>query len=369
MCNTLYVKLTHHPIFELIGILTLKPQQVVLLTPRGAQPSYDSEKLMTYFERRSGSKIQMKTLDFTIRTEVEALSKSIRPEDAVLLTGLDQIEDLTFFQSLTFKGTSIYFVEPDGEIWHLKDGHTTSIDPVSIELSDYFQSVGGRILHDEKQFYVHSAYDDILSWIRSHYEIWTSVKGILRNPSQTKSIPETPLISIQKSSPQLEKWLNYLKELGIAEVKYNPSKILIRFKHRHFKEYFMKFGMWFEHMVYTLIQQNHLLDSVNTGVLFSWDTSQNLVKNELDVVGLSDNRLVIISCKDTTNINEHALNEIALYTEGLAESASIKILASTGALNQTHLKARADSLDIHLLEFTGDEQGFIKDIKKLLSQS
>ena len=372
MINTLYVKLSHHPIFEVMGLLSVNPAKVVLMVPSDVHLSYDPNQFMTYLKNKCKATFMIQTIDFSDFGLIQSLLTSIQPEDAFLLSNMDTIEDLQLFKNLSNQEKSIYFIESDGDMWHMLGDQVQNVPTKELQLDDFFKSIGGHIIHDEKKFYVHKSYDVILKWIGDHYDHWNNVKSILRNPSLTKTVSESTSISIQNKIENLndrksfQAWLDFLHHEGIIQIKRTPIKIIIHFSHHHFKEYFMKFGMWFEHMIYTIIKHNHLLDTLNTGVLFSWDTKQNLVKNELDVVGVSQNRLVIISCKDTTNINEHALNEIALYTDELAESSSIKIIATTMPLTQPHLLARANTPDIHLPHYSGDNQAFIANLKALL---
>ncbi len=372
MIKTLYVKLTHHPIFEVMGILSIKPKQAILLVPSDVHLNYDPQKLLNSVRKRSDATLLLQTIDFSDHNRVQHLLADIQDQDGFLLSNIDTIDDLGLYKKLSDHHKHIYFIESDGDLWHLQDSKVENIATEELKLDDFFESIGGQIIHDEKKFYVHKSYNTILTWIDNHYEAWTCVKRILRTPYLTKSVAESASISVQNkiTNPADKKafqlWLDFLHSENIIHIKRTASKIIIHFSHHHFKEYFMKFGMWFEHMIYTLIKENQLLETLNTGVLFSWDTKQNLVKNELDVVGVSDNRLVIISCKDTTNINEHSLNEIALYTDELAEESSIKILATTMPLNQAHLLARAETLGIHLLHYSGDGDAFIHSLKALL---
>ncbi|MBF4694302.1 Card1-like endonuclease domain-containing protein [Fusibacter ferrireducens] len=375
MIKTLYVKLTHHPIFEVMGIFSIKPEQVILVVPSEIDLNYDPQALLNSIRKRSHATVLLQTIDFSNMDIVHNLLSGIRDCDGFLLSNMDAIEDLVLFKALSENRNNIYFIESDGDLWHMQGSKIENIPTEALKLDDFFESIGAQIIHDEKKFYVHKSYNTILTWISDHYEVWSSVKSILRSPALTKSVAESDSISVQKelTAPADKKafqlWLDFLYSENIIQIKRTSAKIIIHFSHHHFKEYFMKFGMWFEHMIYTLIKENALLENLNTGVLFSWDTKQNLVKNELDVVGVSENRLVIISCKDTTSISEHALNEIALYSDELAEDSSIKILATTMQLDQVHLIARAKTLGIHLLHYSGDGDAFVHALKALLASS
>ncbi|GAU76050.1 Card1-like endonuclease domain-containing protein [Fusibacter sp. 3D3] len=372
MIKTLYVKLTPHPIFEVMGILSTGPEHVILLVPSNVHLNYDPNYLLTSIRKRSRATLLLQTIDFSNFDTVQKLLSGIHDQDGFLLSSMDTLEDLILFRKLSENHKNIFFIESDGDLWHLQDSKVENIATEELQLEDFFESIGGHIIHDEKKFYVHESYGTILSWIGQNYETWSKVKHILRRPNLTKSVSESASISVQNwvsesaDKRAFQLWLDFLHSQNIIHIKRTSAKIIIHFSHHHFKEYFMKFGMWFEHMIYTLIKENQLLENLNTGVLFSWDTKQNLVKNELDVVGISGNRLVIISCKDTANISEHSLNEIALYTGELAEDSSLKIIATTMPLNQAHLIARAEALGIHLLHYNGDGDAFIQALKRLL---
>ena len=109
------------------------------------------------------------------------------------------------------------------------------------------------------------------------------------------------------------------------------------------------------------------MDEAKNGVMFLWNDGNQFVRNELDVVAVKDSVPIFISCKDSDKYNEMALNELNVYATKFGGENSYKILVATKEPIKSPVKTRAKEMGIHLIIFDGNEEKFIKKIKKIIN--
>ena len=108
------------------------------------------------------------------------------------------------------------------------------------------------------------------------------------------------------------------------------------------------------------------IDESKNGVMFLWNDSNEIVRNEVDVVAVKDSVPIFISCKDSDKYNEMALNELNVYAEKFGGDNSYKILVATKDPIKSPVKIRAKEMGINIIIFDGNEEKFLKTIKSII---
>ena len=111
---------------------------------------------------------------------------------------------------------------------------------------------------------------------------------------------------------------------------------------------------------------NSKIDESKNGVMFLWNDSNEIVRNEVDVVAVKDSVPIFISCKDSDKYNEMALNELNVYASKFGGENSYKFLVATKEPIKSPVSIRAKEMGIHLIIFDGDEDKFIRTIKAII---
>ena len=103
---------------------------------------------------------------------------------------------------------------------------------------------------------------------------------------------------------------------------------------------------------------------VNSSVMFVWDKGLQHLQNEIDVMALTENQLINISCKDTAKLLETYLYILESHSEQLADDA-IKIVVCTTAPNKL-ISDRANRLGVHIVVFEKNALLFQNNIREII---
>ncbi len=165
----------------------------------------------------------------------------------------------------------------------------------------------------------------------------------------------------------LDKILLKLKEMKEINYKKQDDKITVNFNNDYLKAFIFKSGTWLEIETNKLINKIEEVDEAKNGVMFLWNDANQSVRNELDVVAVKDSVPIFISCKDSDKYNEMALNELNVYASKFGGENSYKILVATKEPIKSPVKIRAKEMGINLIIFDGNEEKFIKEVKKIIN--
>lgn len=165
----------------------------------------------------------------------------------------------------------------------------------------------------------------------------------------------------------LDKILLKLREMQeIAFKNISDSEIEVKFKNDYLKPFIFKTGTWLEFATRLIISEIEGIDEVKSGLVFLWDYSNSIIKNEVDVVAVKDSVVSCISCKDSEKYDEDALNELNVYALKIGGEDANKILVATKEPIKNTIKERAKEMNISLIIFDGNEEEFKKEIKKAI---
>lgn len=365
-CNNLICFFDKYNGASIYAAINLKPKNIIFI-------SDDAEELED-FENIKGhilSKLPLVTvesrlLDSVFYKELLDIITTYSKNDTVInLSRGNRLLNLLAFKICEEKGYTGVFSNMDRELIL----NLTTKEPTAIKFSleemnidDLIASAGGKILNENTKFYNDKKVNQLMTYILSNYNMWSNLKYILRNNLYMESSEFYPLnITINtriikdfyKYMPFFEK-CHELEILKISIGKHNS--LVLEFKNHNYKSLLLKAGTWLEIIVYKAVKSIASMDDVRAGVVFLWDSDDERVKNEADVLATANSQLIYISCKDTQKYDEIALNELEVYAERMGGEEAIKILVSTSPPVKNTILLRAEEMGIHVIIFKGDEE-------------
>lgn len=248
-------------------------------------------------------------------------------------------------------------------------------DFTELSINDFIYSTGGRIVTDASSTYGTDEYIEIVDLLVEHYEIWKSVKKLLRNNDYIIQSIEQPLWVQIMNLTQLQHQIIQnlmifsnilLHQQLITKLERTPKNISLHFRDINTKNFLFIAGTWLEALTYRVCKQMQEVDDVKYGVRFLWDQDVAQVENELDVLATTQSSLVCISCKDTSHYDVPQLNELEVYAQKLGGEEVKKILVSTSEPKRSSLFYRAEEMKIHILVFDGDIKIFSNRLNQII---
>lgn len=262
----------------------------------------------------------------------------------------------------------------------IKDGHCqeVQIEDVDLQVEDFVESGGGSVYAQSTEIFESEPIKHLLKWQIANYQTWMATNHILKTQhimkgSDKDSEDNMVFFHTKKlSKKQYGLILSYLlliHEYRIAKYK-KMSKYHYRleFHHPGYKHYIMGTGFWLEALTYFGMSHLNIFDDVRSGVSFFWDQGKELVNNELDVLAVYREKLVVVSCKDTSKYANDDLNSLLVSATRLGGPRATPILVSTAYPDKGSVVARAQELGVHLLIFQGDLDQFMADFKKIIEK-
>ena len=243
-----------------------------------------------------------------------------------------------------------------------------------LEIDDIVKASGGKIVEDSSELCNKKDLIYFAEKISSNLELWHKYKQQLYDASifEHDSMEQQRIYIHTKALENeevnlLDKILLKLKEMKEINYKKQDDKITVNFNNDYLKAFIFKSGTWLEIETNKLINKIEEVDEAKNGVMFLWNDANQSVRNELDVVAVKDSVPIFISCKDSDKYNEMALNELNVYASKFGGENSYKILVATKEPIKSPVKIRAKEMGINLIIFDGNEEKFIKEVKKIIN--
>ena len=248
------------------------------------------------------------------------------------------------------------------------------IKNIDLNIEDLISSFGGSIAIDQSSIYNSDAVNEFLNWILKNYG---NFKKINRNVFKRNNIfindkksPNSSTILKSKIN-DYEKYIlmdliNLLKEKKYLDYKIIKNNILLNYHDLGLKELMKKPGTWLEALIYKELNKMKIFNDIKTGVEFLWDEDNNILKNELDVLAIIDQKVVCISCKDTKRYGKDSFNELLVYSNKLGGDSAIKILVATEEPEFEGDIERAKEMGINIIVFNGDTNEFQNQVESIL---
>lgn len=312
--------------------------------------------------------------------EVERLEEIIRINKnkklLVNLTGGSRINSIILLNTCKNYKVKSIFINIKDKILYVIDEDIKIIreEYEDLELSSLLKASGKEIVYDSSEFLNNKNLEYITKNIYKNLDIWHKYKQRLYDievfshseEDNKKIIIKTKLLDNDERK-LLDKILLKLREMQeIAFKNISDSEIEVKFKNDYLKPFIFKTGTWLEFATRLIISEIEGIDEVKSGLVFLWDYSNSIIKNEVDVVAVKDSVVSCISCKDSEKYDEDALNELNVYALKIGGEDANKILVATKEPIKNTIKERAKEMNISLIIFDGNEEEFKKEIKKAI---
>ncbi len=106
-------------------------------------------------------------------------------------------------------------------------------------------------------------------------------------------------------------------------------------------------------------------DDVEASLSFLWDKKRK-AGNEIDVIGIKDNQLYVISCKDRNHLEPEFINELYSNANHLGNETAVKILFTTAAPRRGIID-KAKEFGVHIVIYSFDSDKTLEQLRKLIS--
>jgi hypothetical protein len=307
----------------------------------------------------------------------ELLGKYDKDKTLVNISGGTKLQSLYLYKAAENKNfKSVIIHEEKDEMLEIKDKDVFLIKDNLEDLLvfDYVKSSGGKIIKDESRFVENKGIKKLIDYVLENYEDWRVLKKIFTNPNIIKHSESNPyLINISLSSSNnyernvLTRFVQHMNREKITkEINNNKNLITLKFNTKEIKNFLFKTGSWLEVLTHEIVNDINSIKDVKSGVVFLWDGNNHHVKNEVDVLATSAQKLFYISCKDTSHYDEDTLNELHVYSNKIGGEKVRKILVTTSDPSKTSTFSRAKEMDIEIVIFKGNIEDFKDKLKKAI---
>lgn len=376
-CNNLICFFDKYNGASIYAAINLKPRNIIFIYDDTEATFDDFEKIKEHLL----SKLPLVTVENRILNnvsykELSDLITSYSKKDTVInLSRGSRLLNLLAFKICEEKGYTAVFSNMDYEV--ILDLSSKEFTPIEFPLQemnidDLIASAGGKILNDNTKFYNDKNVNDMMIYIMSNYKMWLNLKYILRNNLYIQYSEFYPL-SVTVNARIIDNFSEYMPffkkchELGILKLsKAKHNSLMLQFESHDYKSFLFKAGTWLEIIAYKAVKSIAGIDDARAGVVFLWDSDKERLKNEADVLATANSQLIYISCKDTHNYDEIALNELEVYAERMGGEDAIKILVSTSPPSKNTTLLRAEEMGINVIIFNGSENQLRKEIENII---
>ena len=246
---------------------------------------------------------------------------------------------------------------PEMDIHHIID--TTGGDIIQTNSGLYSSNEVNLML---EVFFKENYYIKVKHWLKQTWRYITEAGDRTFLGIKTDGMSNFDRGNLYKFLRELER-RNCIKSL-ISE----NGRLTFKCHSGEFRRFITQSGSWLEALTFKTLKEMPNIDDIEGGVQYMWDAGRPDLVNELDVLASKDSRLILISCKDTRNIDTPMLNEIEIYSNNLGGRNALKILIVTTDGPLEGAKARAEEMGIYIIEFNGDLRGFKRDLDRVINR-
>jgi len=367
--NKIIVMQTEQNILNVIAIKHFNIKNILILNNSKLQSPFAEKGLKNYL-LSEGFQAKEKILNPYNSKDLESLSTELKANDILVIPNSRYAYSMNFLSF--FKDTcKLAFVEEDGDIYLQQNGILKEIeqDYVALDVEDYIENFGGYIKDSSEVLFDEGPANKIFNHIMAHL---SDYRDMLK-PPPIKLDTTTGLIHLKSNTfnPLQKKIMleiiDIMKTNHICSVHQKSKGMDLCFYNHDYIDFIGKVGTWLEMATYKALSSINTVDSPKSSVFFYWNKKQHLVSNEVDVMGTYDNKLILISCKDTGKNLEKALYELFVHGEQLGFDQSIKILVTTSEV-KSGLRQRAKELGIELITFEKHLRSLTLQLKNVLER-
>ena len=353
MIDILISQVDEHNESNILATKELNPEIIYFIKDKSCNNKADT--LKKYYERNfKNIKLNFFDIKEGDNTALEKLIKNIENKNIIVnLTGGKRINSLILL-NLCLKNNlkSLYINIKEKILYEFKDNAISILNKAfeDLEIDDIVKASGGMIVEDASQLYNKKDLIFFSEQISKNISLWHEHKQKLYDSS-----------IFEHDSYNQQRIYIHTNNLSKEE-----NKLLNLILNNYLKAFIFKSGTWLEIETNKLINKIDEIDESKNGVMFLWNDSNEIVRNEVDVVAVKDSVPIFISCKDSDKYNEMALNELNVYAEKFGGDNSYKILVATKAPIKSPVKIRAKEMGINIIIFDGNEEKFLKTIKSII---
>ena len=376
MIDILINQVDEHNESNILATQEFKPRVVYFIKDKDSE---EKMKTLRFYYEKNFRKIKIE--EFLVeegdKEKLEKIIKSTKDKNILLnLTGGKRINSLILLDlCIKEKITALYIDIKKQIMYEFKEDITIYEKTFEdLEIDDIVKASGGKIVEDSSELCNKKDLIYFAEKISNNLGLWHRYKQKLYESSVFEhDSNETQKIYIHTQALKseeinlLDKILYKFKEMNEISYKEEKNRIAVTFNNNYLKAFIFKSGTWLEIETNKLINSIEEVDEAKNGVMFLWNDGNQSVRNELDVVAVKDSVPIFISCKDSDKYNEMALNELNVYATKFGGENSYKILVATKEPIKSPVKTRAKEMGIHLIIFDGNEEKFIKKVKKIIN--
>ncbi|MCI9069379.1 DUF1887 family CARF protein [Clostridium sp.] len=376
MIDILINQVDEHNESNILATQEFNPSTVYFIKDKDSEEKMKTLKL--YYEKNfSKIKIEEFSVEEGDKEGLEKIIKNIKDKNVLInLTGGNKINSLILLEICIRENLIALYIDIKKKVmYEFKESiiiHEKTFE--DLEIDDIVKASGGKIVEDSSELCNKKDLIYFAEKISSNLELWHKYKQQLYDASifEHDSMEQQRIYIHTKALENeevnlLDKILLKLKEMKEINYKKQDDKITVDFNNDYLKAFIFKSGTWLEIETNKLINKIEEVDEAKNGVMFLWNDANQSVRNELDVVAVKDSVPIFISCKDSDKYNEMALNELNVYASKFGGENSYKILVATKEPIKSPVKIRAKEMGINLIIFDGNEEKFIKEVKKIIN--
>ncbi|WP_300903039.1 Card1-like endonuclease domain-containing protein [uncultured Clostridium sp.] len=376
MIDILINQVDEHNESNILATQEFNPSTVYFIKDKDSEEKMKTLKL--YYEKNfSKIKIEEFSVEEGDKEGLEKIIKNIKDKNVLInLTGGNKINSLILLEICIRENLIALYIDIKKKVmYEFKESiiiHKKTFE--DLEIDDIVKASGGKIVEDSSELCNKKDLIYFAEKISSNLELWHKYKQQLYDASifEHDSMEQQRIYIHTKALENeevnlLDKILLKLKEMKEINYKKQDDKITVNFNNDYLKAFIFKSGTWLEIETNKLINKIEEVDEAKNGVMFLWNDANQSVRNELDVVAVKDSVPIFISCKDSDKYNEMALNELNVYASKFGGENSYKILVATKEPIKSPVKIRAKEMGINLIIFDGNEEKFIKEVKKIIN--
>ncbi|WP_297993754.1 Card1-like endonuclease domain-containing protein [uncultured Clostridium sp.] len=376
MIDILINQVDEHNESNILATQEFNPSTVYFIKDKDSEEKMKTLKL--YYEKNFPKiKIEEFSVEEGDKEGLEKIIKNIKDKNVLInLTGGNKINSLILLEICIRENLIALYIDIKKKVmYEFKESiiiHKKTFE--DLEIDDIVKASGGKIVEDSSELCNKKDLIYFAEKISSNLELWHKYKQQLYDASifEHDSMEQQRIYIHTKALENeevnlLDKILLKLKEMKEINYKKQDDKITVNFNNDYLKAFIFKSGTWLEIETNKLINKIEEVDEAKNGVMFLWNDANQSVRNELDVVAVKDSVPIFISCKDSDKYNEMALNELNVYASKFGGENSYKILVATKEPIKSPVKIRAKEMGINLIIFDGNEEKFIKEVKKIIN--
>lgn len=376
MINILISQVDEHNESNILATKEFNPEIVYLIKDKSYQ---DKENTLKIYYEKNFKNVKLEFLDMEEgnKSALEEIIDNVKEKNIIVnLTGGKRINSLILLDICLKNKIKTLYIDIKKQIMYEFKDNIVMYEKTfeDLDIDDIVKASGGKIVEDSSELCNKKDLIYFAEKISNNLELWHKYKQQLYESSifeHDKNEPQRIYIHTEtlenKEINLLDKILSKFKEMNEISYRKENDKITVNFNNNYLKAFIFKSGTWLEIETNKLINNIEEIDEAKNGVMFLWDDENQFVRNELDVVAVKDSVPIFISCKDSDKYNEMALNELNVYATKFGGENAYKILVATKEPIKSPVKIRAKEMGIHLIIFDGNEEKFIKAVKKIIN--